>query len=420
VTDPAIAALLPESIATRLEEAIKVRCTSLLAQHELGPELRKLILAWREDVSSLIPEIVDRVRRGANVVFCTCGTATERNVGVTAGMGEYDWVLIEEAAKAWPTELLLPLVRGMTWTLIGDHRQLPAYRRREVTSLLDECADGDEALRVHHRRRESYIRTFKLFESFFPKPGATPSPRDSSRLREESGLINSPVNTLTRQFRMAPAISALVSRFYTEPLNDGDGTDEPHDIPFFAGWSVVWIDTGDEIEHRSVPCWHNKGEIEVMSRLLDGIRPLAGRDTEAEREHRLAILSPYREQVDWLATSLDALYAPRVHTIDSFQGREAEIVCVSLVRRRGGHQGHSLSSRFGHVVDPQRTNVMLSRARRLLILIGDQQHFAIAHEENNRERSFWPDICQAVHDRGLSITSAALRHRLKERTPYGR
>ncbi|KAG5175823.1 AAA domain-containing protein, partial [Tribonema minus] len=54
----------------------------------------------------------------------------------------------------------------------------------------------------------------------------------------------------------------------------------------------------------------------------------------------------------------------RVATIDNYQGEEADVVIVSLVRSRA-------SGTMGFLSDANRLNVALSRARRALIVIGD-------------------------------------------------
>jgi hypothetical protein len=51
--------------------------------------------------------------------------------------------------------------------------------------------------------------------------------------------------------------------------------------------------------------------------------------------------------------------------VDNFQGEQADVVIVSLVRSNTGHQ-------LGFLKQPQRINVLLSRARHGLILLGNE------------------------------------------------
>ncbi|WP_091826209.1 C-terminal helicase domain-containing protein [Prevotella sp. kh1p2] len=80
----------------------------------------------------------------------------------------------------------------------------------------------------------------------------------------------------------------------------------------------------------------------------------------------------------------------RVSTVDRFQGKECNIVIVSMVRsniiqssmnrqpdrkrypKYGYPEQHSLS----FAQSPNRLNVALSRAKRLLIILGNREHFS--------------------------------------------
>ena len=58
----------------------------------------------------------------------------------------------------------------------------------------------------------------------------------------------------------------------------------------------------------------------------------------------------------------------RVAAVDNFQGEEADIVIVSLVRSNG-------DANIGFLKDENRVNVLLSRARHGMIVIGNQTTF---------------------------------------------
>lgn len=61
-----------------------------------------------------------------------------------------------------------------------------------------------------------------------------------------------------------------------------------------------------------------------------------------------------------------------VHTVDSFQGSEADVVIVSFVRANS-------RGAVGFLADSQRLNVALTRARHHLILVGDVEFLKSAH-----------------------------------------
>jgi hypothetical protein len=57
-----------------------------------------------------------------------------------------------------------------------------------------------------------------------------------------------------------------------------------------------------------------------------------------------------------------------ISTADNFQGEESDIVVISLTRSNARND-------IGFMTSPERLNVLLSRARNALILIGDAQTF---------------------------------------------
>ena len=60
----------------------------------------------------------------------------------------------------------------------------------------------------------------------------------------------------------------------------------------------------------------------------------------------------------------DSLGDVEAANIDGFQGREYEVIVLSLVRSNSHGQ-------LGHVDDRRRLNVALARAKRGLVVIGD-------------------------------------------------
>jgi len=62
-----------------------------------------------------------------------------------------------------------------------------------------------------------------------------------------------------------------------------------------------------------------------------------------------------------------------VNTVDSFQGNEAGVVVVSLVR----NNRHRMPKAFGFLGEDERMNVLFSRAERLLVLVGSWDFFQL-------------------------------------------
>jgi hypothetical protein len=201
---------------------------------------------------------------------------------------------------------------------------------------------------------------------------------------------------LNTQHRMHPHIAELVSRcFYGGQLY----TDEEREKEFLsteppfepADWlgveRIVFLDLpwvqaekgasgerGGSAGHRR---YSNPIEVEAVCLALADLRARKGERCE------LQVLTPYHAQrrllVDTIREriaegSLANLNAPEFElrdsalgmTVDSFQGGEADVVLASLVRNNDAARGRGT----GIVAQSHRLNVMLSRARHKLVIIG--------------------------------------------------
>lgn len=126
------------------------------------------------------------------------------------------------------------------------------------------------------------------------------------------------------------------------------------------------------------PAYHNPSEVDAVIEVLASIRARHVNDAKPS----LVVLTPYNEQAARLNRRIGVelkgrlahlqdfeLRNPIVHTIDSFQGDEADVVVASFVRNnaRGWYKG------LGILGDARRMNVLLSRAKWTTILVGSLQ-----------------------------------------------
>ncbi|WP_433618143.1 AAA domain-containing protein [Dactylosporangium sp. CA-139114] len=364
---------LTSRLARDIEDELAGREEPPPGADEKTVEGAKLAKEWRDAVTSSQVELTERIRTGTNVVLATCSIAATLADGADSLTDAFDWVIVEEAAKAWPTEIVIPLVLGSRWTLVGDHRQIGAFRREDVRTFLQSLAlHPDEKVKQHYRQMAGRLEALDLFATIFRTAGSL------------DGLGH-----LNRQFRMHPTIAEPVSRaFYPlDPPEFDNGlprsfleTDEsarqehgvvvPH---YLAGRPLVWLDTRGYPNCVDQPTWSNDGEVELIDKMVDQMSPAAAPPGhEGDTRDSLVVLTPYRAQVKKLERR-DVL-RNRVHTVHSFQGRQAQRVVVSLVRTR--RVSDDPAHNVGHVGQDEVANVLLSRARRLLVLVGDFEHFA--------------------------------------------
>ncbi|WP_433788574.1 DEAD/DEAH box helicase [Actinoplanes sp. CA-252034] len=380
---------------------------------------RALAREWLGRVQDNQVELGERLWTGASVVLATCSQAATIFDGSFRLDESFDWVIVEEAAKAWPTELIVPLVLAPRWTLIGDHRQLGAHRGEEVAEFLDGLeSDVNVEVRTHYESRAERLRALNLFESTFTDaPGDTETsdtpgtPQPGHRLRTYA------VGRLRQQYRMHPDIAEPVRRqFYrAEPLvyeddlpvsfleSDLQTTLKDHGVTrpaALAGRALVWVDTVGYPGCVDQPTWRNEGEVDLIERLVSAMhpQPTPAATGRADEDDGLVVLTPYRAQVRRLERRVNL--AGRVHTVHSFQGHEADRVIVSLVRST--HVPGGPRRNVGHVGQDEVANVLLSRARRLLVLVGDFAHFAMHGGDN------WTTLTKVILRYGVRIPAADL------------
>ena len=356
--DPRVARFLPGALVEGVVSYSRHRALEWISSRRSErPELLPVVEDWVKRLPAMSVELSRRAGAAANVVFATTGASTRRNLVENMTDEPFNWVLVEEAARAWPSELVLPLVRGLRWTLVGDHAQIGAYAKSDILAYLHACQySEDEEIRAMYEARDAYADDFETFARIFRRPAAS-----------------SPRRTLTEQYRMDAEISAMIgSAFYAEtggliPAR----APSPHPLTepdVLLRSRLVWIDTGDAA--RCVEHWSNLHEAELCARLVRGLAPRPG----SRSAPTLAVVTPYRAQVKLLRNRLGE-HASRVHTVDAFQGREADVVVASLVRDKLGRRPEPRAT-VGHVATPARINVMLSRARELLVVVGRFQIYA--------------------------------------------
>ena len=343
------------------------------------------------------------ILNGADVVLATANSAAIEEM-VAEGQ-QFDWVIIEEAARASASELVGPLQLGNRRVLIGDHRQLAPFDAerkkrlyqadaaealleeagellRAISDLPDEVDASLGALKADPALRADVLATALRLEQPF---------REIAEMSEENENASrgGPVSMLTEQSRMHPAICDLVSEtFYggrlktSERIRDRASPIDADDLGLQAPVVVFDLPALSKVPQRAFETYEgtspfNLAEITAVQAVLDRLRPVS---TDG-KPPSLVILSPYTAQCGLLRERLSKRIDRKsghlggfasakddgtfVHTIDSFQGGEADLVIVSMVRNNQKVGRHAL----GILGDRRRMNVLLSRARHQLVLV---------------------------------------------------
>lgn len=296
------------------------------------------------------------ILNGAKLVACTCVAAG----GKLSDLPPFDLVIIDEASKATMTEALVPMVRGKRWMLVGDTRQLAPFVDAKIET-------GDES-----EDRLNEVRARSILTHFEEGLGTT-------------GDADSRCVMLRNQRRMAPAICSLVSEvFYGGKLipeaEDVRRTDLARAIDASSpARRVLWVDTSMLVNRREeflrdVESYRNLAEADRVAAILSQIAMGCGRGGHAGSSARFLAISGYSPQQfsinralhsAWRSHAIDQRRFPfETSTIDAIQGQEADVVAFSITRS-------NMDGRSGFMREFRRLNVALSRAKDLLVIVGD-------------------------------------------------
>lgn len=182
------------------------------------------------------------------------------------------------------------------------------------------------------------------------------------------------VTKLVRNYRCHPAILELPSNlFYDGELIacKEDNKSFNYDCLALPNRSFpvyfVGIQGCDEREGNN-PSWFNRTE---ASKVVDIIMKLR-RNLDLD-EADIGVITPYRQQVLKLKKALESLelVEVKVGTVEQFQGQEREVIIISTVRSTIKHNEFDRAHNLGFLTNPRRFNVAITRAKSLLIIIGN-------------------------------------------------
>ncbi|NXD43233.1 SDE3 helicase, partial [Copsychus sechellarum] len=137
----------------------------------------------------------------------------------------------------------------------------------------------------------------------------------------------------------------------------------------------------DQREARS-PSFFNTAEIEVLVHYLKKLLLSRGKGscpTASPKE--IGIISPYRKQVEKIRKAITCLEPDlqrlpdighlKVGSVEEFQGQERLVILISTVRSRSTYLQLDQTFRLGFLKNPKRFNVAITRAKALLIVVGN-------------------------------------------------
>jgi len=346
---------------------------------------------WQAATSKIHDQRVATLGRdSANVVFTTTCDLTMTEF---LDRESFDLVIVEEAGKCYPSELLHALCLGRTTLMIGDQFQLPPYQEARTRAGATAWTETIRQARSNEQRQSLRERFGDVVRCLGPSLSADGMVTNDSLLwlRPFEYLFDRLETRyrLTEQFRLEAPLSRVVGTvFYGAPFVHkkydvppasrpesrplGESIPDDYDVP------LLWLNTShmaevpEATEDRTKQGLRdNHYELEVLLAYLRRMRNLSNLD--------MVILTPYKAQKRLFLTSdalrslfpglSDQAFESIIRTTDEYQGREAELTVLSLVRN------NSLGARaWGFMTSPERLNVMFSRARFRQVVIGCAEH----------------------------------------------
>ena len=292
------------------------------AREDTRQEARRL----RADAKLFEQQIIDSILDRADVVCATTNYDPE-----VLGDRFFDLGVIDEACQStepgyWPV-----VMRVERLVLAGDHCQLPP------TVLSPEAVAQGMAV--------------SMMERLVHRCGELATRQLTVQYRMHTSIMKFPSENFYEGTLVAdPSVAS-------HTLDDLEWTPGPHvdtqPVLFVDTSGADWLEELDPIGESKLNPREARWVLKQVEAFLEaGIPP-----------EEIAVIAPYAAQVRFLR---DHCKNPDVEidTVDGFQGREKEVVIISLVRSNP-------EGEIGFLSDERRMNVAMTRSKRKLIIIGD-------------------------------------------------
>lgn len=378
-------------------EIIKTRWSKLKADFEKKEQENKEKIPMYKKIAEYIAddEVIEADKKeftkelfeNANVFGITCTSRDNFSGKTVDALDVYniddfniksagiDVVIIDEVSKTSFLDLLIPILYGKTVILVGDHRQLPpTYDLKHLGS--DDFEGLDEEI-INEDKNSEYAKLYEkcYFETLFKN---TPDSHETM---------------LVQQYRCHEDIMRVFNHFYSGELKlgfEGQNNLKRHNVelrsddgrPIIEPDKHIYFVDCREKETRDTDSTsiYNMGEARVVVELIKKLNDYFKSHPKFEKLS-IGVICTYGDQAgkikklmrsekvktDAFKTDAEKMI---VSTVDDFQGDERDIIILTTVR----NPAYPKNSDAGFILAYQRINVALSRARRMLIMVGNRKY----------------------------------------------
>lgn len=307
---------------------------------EARKTIRRTVAEREKEIRTLERGAVMDTLASCSVILCTNTGAGDRSLEdyIQQLTGKaFDVVVIDECAQALEVSCWIPLVYGKKVVLAGDHLQLPptikskeANKKGLSVTLFDRMMkkyeeSNSQLLRTQYRMNKM-IMEWSSKEVYNGKLLADPSVAEHNLL----------------DLRGKPEANA--------------------DVPVLMLIDTAGCQMGEHVSQDEGQSKFNVGEADLVRVLIKEMK-----DEYQLQTSDIGIITPYNAQVDLIRQELqkDQTYKGiECSTVDGFQGREKEVIIISMVRSNP-------KGNIGFLGEFRRMNVAVTRAKRFVAIVCD-------------------------------------------------
>ncbi|MEU6730462.1 AAA domain-containing protein [Nonomuraea wenchangensis] len=354
--------------------------------------VRLALLEYLDELEGDPEAVLATLRLYTTSLAATCQQADSPAVQAAKdGERLFDTVIVDEAARANPLDLLIPLTLATRRVvLVGDQDQLPHMLEPDVEHELR----SDDSQELATLRESLFGRLFTLLHD----GDDTPGPRRAVRLRS--------------QYRMHQVLGNFVGHsFYRDTLHSPrPDEDFSHQLDGYDDRPAAWLRVPQSAGRE------HAGQSKARRAEARAIAKELSRHMFTRPDLKFGVISFYSAQVrliweelvkEKLAERHKSGFRPvedlrrdadgserirlQVGTVDAFQGKQFDVVLLSIARssqlpdlrpaqREPDHPGHAdyeewARRAYGHLMLRNRLCVAMSRQERLLVVVGDDAMF---------------------------------------------
>ncbi len=361
-----------DAVIALAEEAIKkIKVAGFSAKDAKSAALAEFLAELESNPYGMINAVSDYSFAFAATCQYSVNWQVKKQKGITKYNDdqslEYEYVIVDEASRVSPRDLMIPMANGKRIILVGDHRQLPHIIDDEVARQMEAGETGVEESNWLKRSMFEYLFSERL-----------------KALEQKDGLSRR--ITLDKQYRMHPLLGDFISRSFYERFDPAEKfssgrpeSDFSHHLPDTGNACAIWLDVPvTKGKHkRSGTSWTRPSEATAIAHQLQ-----AWMNSEEGKTLSFGVISFYKAQAELIKKQLGKITDDekklRIGTVDSFQGMEFDVVFLSMVRTRSqswkprtDDEEKQAKILFGHLCLYNRLNVSMSRQKKLLVVAGD-------------------------------------------------